>query len=73
MIPCKNNLQNFVHKKYDLLNKIVETDGKYTYSYNYGQRTLRLSPKGAIEYINENFNSENTSITNSFFILQLIL
>lgn len=53
-------------KKYDLLNKIVETDGKYIYTYNYGQQILRISPQGGIEYINENFSPENTAVTGQF-------
>lgn len=54
-------------KKYDLLNKIIETDGKSIYSYNYGQQILRISPTGSIEYINENFSTENTSVTTQFY------
>lgn len=54
-------------RKYDYLNKIVETDGKYIYSYNYGQQILKACSSGSIEYINEDFNSDNKELIDNYY------
>lgn len=50
-------------QQFDFLSEIVETDGTYIYSYNYGQKVFKTGKQGDLEYINENIRVSKQSVT----------
>lgn len=53
-------------QQFDFLSEIVETDGKYIYSYNYGQKIFKTDRDGKLEYLNENVRVIKQDLSEQF-------
>ncbi|SCY61614.1 two-component system activity regulator YycH [Alkaliphilus peptidifermentans] len=52
----------FFDKNLDFVRIIRETNGAVVYLYGYGEKTLRISPRGRLEYNEEVSNSSSTNV-----------
>lgn len=55
-------------QQFDFLSEITETDGRYIYSYNYGQKVFKTTKDGIIEYTNENFKVAKYDLIEQFHV-----
>ncbi|ABW20312.1 hypothetical protein Clos_2781 [Alkaliphilus oremlandii OhILAs] len=57
--------KKFFNKSFDFVKSIREANGAVVYIYGYGEKTLRISSKGALEYNEEIGNISSTNIVDS--------
>ncbi|MDO4792568.1 MAG: hypothetical protein Q3993_00185 [Filifactor alocis] len=55
-------------QQFDFLSEITETDGRYIYSYNYGQKVFKTTKGGMMEYTDENFKVGKHDLQEQFHV-----
>lgn len=61
----ESNANQFFGKNFDFVKEITEIDGTHIYMYGYGEKVLKISKSGTLEYT-EKLDKENTAVDLDF-------